>query len=142
MDLAELRTELLRTNVGAKREREVRDDDIEIGDRTVLFQDPVTLERITHPGRFEGCVHLQCFDLTTLIECQINENLTGFNCAVCYVKMEASELRVDTSFLRLLEKYDGENGCVVSADGRDRGISKAAVVGDDVIVVRTLLLMM
>jgi hypothetical protein len=136
MSPSDLRIEILRANTGTKREREV-DDEIEVGDRTIFFQDPITLERITHPGRFEGCEHLQCFDLSTLIEYQMNENLSGFDCSVCYVKGEASALRVDGAFLGLLEKYRGAGGCIVAADGTDRELGNVAVgvEDDDVVVV-------
>jgi hypothetical protein len=43
-------------------------------------------------------------------------------CPCCNRKFPASELIIDARFLKLLEKYPGEDGCVIESDGSDKRI--------------------
>ncbi|RUS22188.1 hypothetical protein BC937DRAFT_90044 [Endogone sp. FLAS-F59071] len=65
--------------------------EIEMGDQTVSFHDPLVLSRIRHPARGKDCGHRACFDLESLI--------------------------IDTKFKNYLNKYPTADRCVVHSDG-------------------------
>ncbi|KAI9103709.1 hypothetical protein DFS34DRAFT_295983 [Phlyctochytrium arcticum] len=90
-------------------------DQVEIGDQIVSLICPISLSRISLPGKGANCKHVQCFDLTTFTN--LFRVCKKWKCAVCGEAIGTEELCVSGTFLELLEAYPLGEKCVVKAKG-------------------------
>lgn len=89
------------------------DDDIEVAEITLSFNDPVSMIRIKNPARASTCSHLQCFDLDTYFS--LNEIAPTWRCPVCNKDAIFSKILVDGYFQDLMNKM-GSNAVSVKID--------------------------
>ncbi|KAJ3074178.1 hypothetical protein HDU98_011930 [Podochytrium sp. JEL0797] len=97
------------------------EDEICVGNSTITFSCPLSLVRIKHPSKGKKCKHKQVFDAATFLA--FNEKNEIWKCIVCKEKIERSDLLIDTTMLRLLQKYPNADKCIVNAAGQDSPFS-------------------
>ncbi|KAI9324117.1 hypothetical protein DFJ73DRAFT_259772 [Zopfochytrium polystomum] len=104
--------------------RRARMSDVEMADMKLSFACPLLLRRVVHPARGRLCRHLQAVGAEGLLEMYAFK--PSVRCTVCNVEIATDELIIDAQFLRLLQKYRGQDGCMVSPDGSDRPLPDAS----------------
>jgi len=89
-----------------------------VGDEIHLL-DPVTLLRIRTPAKGTGCLHRDCFDLTTFLS--FCSQLNVWVCPVCLEPCSFDDLRVDGLYRRILQdpRLNHEDITTVTLDTRD-----------------------
>ncbi|KAI8840981.1 MIZ/SP-RING zinc finger-domain-containing protein [Chytriomyces cf. hyalinus JEL632] len=89
--------------------------EVEHCNSTVSFQCPISLVRMSTPGRGKKCNHVQSFDLETFI--QMNEKKDVWKCPVCARQIKCSDIVIDALVLGLMDMYPQDMKCILRADG-------------------------
>ncbi|KAJ3386608.1 E3 SUMO-protein ligase pias1, partial [Chytriomyces hyalinus] len=89
--------------------------EVEHCNSTVSFQCPISLVRMSTPGRGKKCNHVQSFDLETFI--QMNEKKDIWKCPVCARQIKCPDISIDALVLGLMDMYPQDMKCILKADG-------------------------
>ncbi|KAJ3191058.1 SUMO ligase siz1 [Irineochytrium annulatum] len=97
-----------------------KEDDVEVGDTVVSFQDVLSFTRIQHPAKGLKCKHAQAFDAVNLLESMEGVDMAEvWKCTVCNSVLHPMDVTLDLPFFDLLTKYERADRCVIRADGTD-----------------------
>ncbi|KAI8827087.1 uncharacterized protein EV422DRAFT_512578 [Fimicolochytrium jonesii] len=92
-----------------------QDDDIEMGNQVLSFQDPLTLARINLPCKGRTCNHAQCFDCEAFIS--MNQGAIKWKCPICSKPVEGKDLLIDPTFTNTLTNYPDADRCIILPNG-------------------------
>ncbi|KAH8550225.1 hypothetical protein BGW37DRAFT_77169 [Umbelopsis sp. PMI_123] len=87
-----------------------------LSDEVVSLRDPVTLVRISVPGKGIHCMHSGCFDIETFL--QFHEYTREWKCPHCFDKINGvQDICVSGTFLQYLNQFPEEDRVVRRSDG-------------------------
>lgn len=98
------------------------DEDIQLGVQTLSFSCPLSLMRISNPGKGKYCKHKQCFDLKIFLQFFERKPLSKWKCTVCNMPVTADTLVTDYKFKGYLLKFPNEDRCVIYPDGTSSSV--------------------
>ncbi|ORX76195.1 zf-MIZ-domain-containing protein [Anaeromyces robustus] len=85
--------EILRQRLQQQKLKKNIDDEVETTSSNVSLRCPISRARIKIPSRFKKCTHVQCFDLSSIL--QLNENYSDWRCPICNSRYDWKSLIVD-----------------------------------------------